>query len=221
MTFSGGSGNDAFTGAGGADTISGGAGNDTINGGAGKDVISGGDGNDVIVVNNPTQADVITLGAGADKAEFIAAAIADVLKTSSGTTAIVSITDFVAGTDKIGLFEQAGGVITSVVLAAAQTITTAANLTAVYGGITAIAASVDHAAVPAVVVPVSGGASAGTYLYVNDTTAAVSSTDDMLINITGITGTLAATDFIFASYFRGGTSLYLTNLPVKWSILFI
>jgi len=84
------------------------------------------------------------------------------------------------------------------VLSAAQTITTAANLTAVYGGITPIAASVDHAALQAVVVTVSGGASAGTYLYVNDTTAGVSTTDDMLINITGITGTLAATDFIFA-----------------------
>ena len=198
MTFSGGSGNDAFTGAGGADTISGGAGNDTINGGAGKDVISGGDGNDVIFVNNAGQADVITLGAGADKVDFSANALADVLKTSAGTAAIVSITDFVAGTDKIGLFELQGGIITSVVLSAAQTITTAANLTAVYGGITAIAASADHGALQAVVVTVSGGASAGTYLYVNDLTAAVSNTDDMLINITGITGTLAATDFFFA-----------------------
>jgi RTX calcium-binding nonapeptide repeat (4 copies) len=189
----------SLTGTGFNDAITGGSGADTLNGGAGKDVISGGDGADVILVNNATQSDVITLGAGADKAEFAANGIADLLRTSAGTAGIVSITDFVAGTDKIGLLELAGGAMTSVVLAAAQTIATAANLTAVYGGITAIAASADHGAASAVVVTVSAGAAAGTYLYVNDTTAGVASADDMLINITGITGTLAASDFIFAA----------------------
>jgi hypothetical protein len=49
-----------------------------------------------------------------------------------------------------------------------------------------------------VLVTVSGGASAGTYLYINDATGGVAAADDMLINITGITGTLASTDFLFA-----------------------
>jgi len=125
--------------------------------------------------------------------------LADALKTSSGTTAIVSITDFVAGTDKIGIVDTGvGGPATSMVLTAAQTIATAANLTAVYAGITAIAQSNAGGALSGAVVTVSAGAAAGTYLYVNDTNAVVSNGNDMLINITGITGTLANSDFVFS-----------------------
>lgn len=180
-----------------ADVITGGTGNDTITGGNGNDTISGGAGNDRIIVTGANQADNITTGAGTDTVVFSAANIAGLTAVSAGTTAIASITDFTAGTDKIALVNT-GGAQTSITLSNTQTIATAANLTAVYAGIAAIAASVDQAATSAAVIVVSAGAAAGTYLYINDATAGVSNTADALINITGVTGTLAASDFVFA-----------------------
>ena len=67
----------------------------------------------------------------------------------------------------------------------------------VYDGITAIAASTAGGALSASIVTVSAGARAGTYLYVNDATGGVSAAADMLVNITGISGTLTASDFVF------------------------
>ena len=101
-----------------------------------------------------------------------------------------------AGVDKFD-FITTGTAFTGATVANAQTIATAADLTAVYAGITAIAASTATNA-SAAVITVSAGAAAGTYLYVNDATAGVSNTADMLINITGVSGTVSATDFIFA-----------------------
>ena len=185
------------TGSGQADVLIGGSGADTINGGAGKDTINAGAGNDTITINTAGQADQITTGAGADIVKFSGASLAAALATSAGTTDVVRITDFVAGTDKIGLVDTSGA-FTSVVLANTQTIASAADLTAVFSGINAIAASTAAGAASAVVVNVTAGAAAGTYLYVNDATAGVSNTTDMLVNITGITGTLTASDFVFA-----------------------
>lgn len=197
VAITGGAGNDVLTGNAAKDTIVGGAGADTINGGAGIDTILGGAGDDVITVNTANQRDTITGGADADTIKFSAADLVNTLQTSSGTVAIVSIKDFVAGTDKIGIVDT-GGAATSMVLTAAQTIETAVTLSDVYAGITAIAASVDGGALSGAVVTVSGGAAAGTYLYVNDAMGAVSNANDMLINITGITGTLANSDFVFS-----------------------
>lgn len=183
------------TGSGLADILIGGSKADVINGGAGKDTITGNAGADVITVSAASQADVITGGADADSFKFSGTATT-MFTTSTGTSDIVSITDFVAGTDKIGLIDTAGA-WTSVTLAT-QTLATAADLTTVWAGITAIGASVDNAAAAASLITVSAGAAAGTYLYVNDTNAAVSNTLDMLVKLTGITGTLATTDFVFA-----------------------
>lgn len=180
------------------DTLTGGFGNDTIIGGAGADRIAGASqATGGTAATGGIQADVFTGGAGVDTFVFSGSTLANMATVSSGTTAITRITDFVAGTDKIALVNGAAAQ-TSVVLATAQTITTAADLTAVWAGITAIGASTSGGATNAVVVTVSGGAAAGTYLYVNDATAAVNSATDMLINITGVTGTLSASDFVFA-----------------------
>lgn len=184
-----------ITGSGLADILIGGSGNDTFNGGAGLDTITAGAGADTITVNVASQADVNTLGAGADTIKFSGTSTT-MMTTSTGTSAIVSITDFAAGTDKIGLVNSTGA-FTSVTLAT-QTIATAADLTAVWSGISAVAASATSGAASAVLVTVSAGAAAGSYLYVNDTTGAVSNTADMLVKVTGLTGTLAATDFVFA-----------------------
>lgn len=186
-----------LTGSSKADIISGGSGNDTIDGGNGTDIINGGAGNDTITVSTANQQDVITTGAGNDIVKFSGATLADVLHTSAGTTGVVSITDFVAGTDKIDL-AVTGGAFTSITLANTQTIASAADLTGVYSGISAIAASAAAGAASAAVINVTAGAAAGTYLYVNDATAGVSNADDMLVKISGLTGTLSASDFLFA-----------------------
>lgn len=184
------------TGSGLADIFIGGSGNDTFNGGAGKDTITGGAGDDTITVSTATQADVLTGGAGVDSFKFSGTATT-MFTTSDATTEIVRISDFVAGTDKIGLVDTVGA-FTSITLTT-QTMATAADLAAIWAGITAVTLSVDGGALYGSVITVSGGAAAGTYLYVNDTAGAgVSSAADMLVNITGISGTLAATDFVFA-----------------------
>lgn len=198
VAITGGSGVDTITGSAQADIINAGSGNDIINGGAGNDTINAGAGNDVITVNTANSADTISVGAGSDTVKFSAATPGAMFATSAGTTGVVKITDFAAGTDKIGLVDTASA-FTSMVLSSAQTITSAADLTGVYAGISAIGASTDDGALSGAVVTVSAGAAAGTYLYVNDVAGAgVSSTDDMLINLTGLTGTLSANDFVFA-----------------------
>ncbi|MCP4247967.1 MAG: DUF4214 domain-containing protein, partial [bacterium] len=111
-------------------------------------------------------------------------------------TSVTRITDFDVATDKISLVNDAAA-FTSITLQTPQTVGIAANLTAVYAGITAIAVSVNGGAANGVVVTVSAGAAAGTYLYVNDATGAVSNANDMLVNITGITTTLSTTNFQF------------------------
>jgi len=184
-----------------------------VTGSAQADVIVGGSGADTInsaLGGVVTRADTLTGGAGADIFSFKITGTNNqandnvtLYTVSSGTTAVTKITDFVAGTDKIHLeIDNTAGTLvagTSMVLATAQTIATASSLTAVYAGITAIGASTNGGALSGVVVTVSGGSAAGTYLYVNDAAGAgVSNSADMLINLTGLTGTLSAGDFTFA-----------------------
>jgi len=169
--------------------LTGGDGNETLKGTSKADTITGGGG-----------ADTITGGAGADKFTFASGS------ESVGTTAIDRITDFAAGgTDKIVLDDGSSGSFfsgisltsgTSANVNTAQTISSANTLSDVYNGITAINATT-ASTVQVVVVTVSAGSAAGTYLYINDGTGDVNSATDMLINITGISGTLAASDFAF------------------------
>jgi S-layer protein len=94
VTMAGNAGNDTLTGGAGADSIDGGAGEDTLTGGAGADTMTGGDGNDTL--NGGTGADTLTGGAGVDT--FVVSSATDSNGTNQDT-----ITDFTAGTDKLGL----------------------------------------------------------------------------------------------------------------------
>ena len=87
----GGTNGDTLNGGNGADTLTGGAGDDGLSGGAGKDVLSGGDGFDFL--RGGLDNDTLTGGAGNDvfNFNFLGSANAD------------RITDFVHGTDRIGL----------------------------------------------------------------------------------------------------------------------
>ncbi|MBI2770691.1 MAG: hypothetical protein HYX47_13775 [Burkholderiales bacterium] len=181
--------------------ITGGSGNDDLTGSAAVDTISGGSGNDRIYAG-PTgaagQADFLSGGSGSDQFRFAGTTNAELMKVSAGATAIVKITDFTPGVDKIALIGGGffGGNFISATVAPTQTVI-ASNLADIYAGITAIAASTSLN-VSAVIVNVIGAA-AGTYLYVNDAAGAgVSSTNDMLINLTGMVGTFTAADFAFS-----------------------
>lgn len=178
--------------------LTGGSGNDTLHGGVLADTISGGQGNDNIHQSAPggtSVGDVLNGGSGADRFIFTGAG-PTMYTESAGTTAVTSIGDFVAGTDKIVLIDTFGP-FTSATVAATQNIFSANSLTAVYAGITAIAGSVTGGAASAAVVVVSTGTAAGTYLYVNDVFAPVVNATDMLINITGLVGTLTQGDIAF------------------------
>ena len=188
----------SVTGTGFADIILGGTKADVLNGGAGKDTISGGAGDDVITVNTAAQADQITLGDGKDVVKFSGANLAATLATSAGTTDVVRITDFVAGTDKIGLVDAGWSVHVDRSLERPDDCFGCQPdccLCWYHGDLQHPRAALRQAVLSS---RVTAGASAGTYLYVNDATAGVSNANDLLVNITGLTGTLAATDFVFA-----------------------
>ncbi|NCQ95506.1 MAG: hypothetical protein GPJ33_09460, partial [Microcystis aeruginosa W11-03] len=149
--------------------IVGNSGNNQINGGAGIDTLTG--------------------GLGADT--FIFQFGQSTISTSD------RITDFAINSDKIDLLTQSGNAMSApsnFSRAADSTVTTLDNLinqvfTDANGATTGNQAlAVNSAAL----VQVTGGAIAGTYLVINDSTAGFQSSNDLLINITGFTGTLPA-----------------------------
>lgn len=87
----GSAGNDVLTGDGGNNLIRGGAGGDIIDGGAGNDILDGGSSNSILGLGS----DTLTGGAGADAFAFTD-------PTAIGGE-IMTITDFVSGTDHIDL----------------------------------------------------------------------------------------------------------------------
>lgn len=180
--------NDTITGDLQANILSGNAGNDSINGGLGNDILNGGFGNDNL--NGGSGIDTLTGNADADTFvfQFGQSSVSDL-------TLPDRITDFAIGTDKIDLllstgaatgapvsFTRAANSIAATRTALATQVFTDAN--GLLAGNQALAAN------SAALVQVTAGAIAGTYLFINDSTAALSSTNDLLINITGFSGAL-------------------------------
>jgi hypothetical protein len=161
--------NNVITGNTGNNIISGGLGNDTINGGAGADSLIGGSGNDVFVFR---------------------------FGQSSASTPD-RITDFAFGTDKIDLLTQAGLATAAPTSFSRATDSTAATLTS---AVTSVFADADGALAgsqtlglnSAALVVATNAAIAGTYLVVNDGTAGFQTANDLVVNLTGYTGTLPA-----------------------------
>ncbi len=205
-TITGSAGADSITGGAGADNITGGGGIDSITGGAGDDIITGGAG-----------ADVITGGAGADKFRF--ATIADITTSAN----VDKITDFVTGSDKIAIQGDAGASATLLGLTLVTATATAAVMNTAIADATSVATIADVYAALATsldnttgheftgstatadglvarVVTFATGTAAGTYLVVNDSTAAFQATYDLVINLTGITGgAFAASDIMMTA----------------------
>ncbi|MCZ8103033.1 MAG: hypothetical protein O9972_34715, partial [Burkholderiales bacterium] len=173
-----GSNNINGTGNAGNNNITGNSGNNQINGGAGIDTLTGGLGADTFVF------------------QFGQSPIS----TSD------RITDFAINSDKIDLLTQGGSAMSapsSFSRAADSTATTLDNLvnqvfTDANGATTGNQGlGINSAAL----VQVTTGAIAGTYLIINDSTAGFQSSNDLLINITGFTGTLPALGNIPVSNF--------------------
>jgi Ca2+-binding RTX toxin-like protein len=156
-------------------------------GNAGNNNITGNSGNNQI--NGRAGIDTLTGGLGADT--FVFQFGQSTISTSD------RITDFAINSDKIDLLTQ-GGTATSAPSsfsrAANSTVTTLQNLvnqvfTDANGATTG---NQELAVNSAALVQVTTGAIAGTYLVINDSTAGFQSSNDLLMNITGFTGTLPA-----------------------------
>ena len=170
--------NDILTGTSGANVLNGDNGNDALNGGAGADTLTGGGGRDTFIF------------------QF----------GQSLVSASDRITDFTIGTDKIDLLTQGGlaaNAPSSFTRAADNTATTLQNLVnQVF--IDANGASGGNQALGvngAALVRVTSGAIAGTYLAINNSTAGFQANSDLLVNLTGLTGTLPVLGNIAVSSF--------------------
>lgn len=184
VTLTGGAGADSLVGGAGADSITGDADADTVTGGAGNDTLSGGAAADEI--NGGAGVDSLSGGDAADVFFFAA--------TESGetTSTVDRITDLNLDADSIDF----GGVIDLVVTATGTDYTTG-NATLVAAATAAATAhygtAADNSSETAVLFTYSGQ----TYLLLqgDDTDANYTTADDVLINVTGFTGTLTAGDF--------------------------
>lgn len=164
--------------------------------------------------------DTLTGGAGAD--QFVLAAKADMVTVAN----VNSITDFKVGEDKF-VFDVSGGIAGAVLTGAGallegvtftqntanmatmnDMITSHANVATLADVYTQlgtvltannfVGSDASGTATVAQVVTFTTGDAAGTYLVINDSTADFQDANDVVINITGIEGTLSATDFTFA-----------------------
>jgi Ca2+-binding RTX toxin-like protein len=165
--LTGSSRNDSLTGDNVSNVLVGNSGNDTLNGGAGQDALTGGAGNDT---------HIFQFG-------------------QSTVTLADRITDFAFGIDKIDLLTQGGLDITAPLSFSRATNNAATTLTSIVtsvfadangalGGLQALGMN------SAALVVATNTAIAGTYLVVNDGTAGFVAANDLVVNLTGYTGTL-------------------------------
>lgn len=180
-----------LSGNGGNDSINGGLNNDSLSGGLGIDTLNGGSGIDTLTGNGDADTFVFQFGQS----------------TISDLTLPDQITDFAIGTDRIDLllstgaatgaplsFTRAANSIAATRTALATQVFTDAN--GLLAGNQALAAN------SAALVQVTAGAIAGTYLFINDSTAGLSLANDLLVNITGFSGALPGVGNIpVASFF--------------------
>lgn len=169
---------------------------DILSGSSGANVLNGDNGNDIL--SGELGADTLTGGQGTDVFAFQFG--------QSTVSATDRITDFTIGTDKIGLLTSDGSTVitlTSFSRAADSTATTLLNLAnQVFTDANGASAGNQALGVNgAALVKITSGAIAGTYLAINNSTAGFQANSDLLVNLTGLTGTLPALGNIVVSSF--------------------
>jgi ELWxxDGT repeat protein len=162
-----GTGNLNGTGNGLNNQITGNSGNNNLNGAAGVDTLTGGVGTDIFIF------------------QF----------GQSTAAALDQVTDFAIGTDKIDLLSQAGGAINAPVAFTRATDSTTTNIDTIVTNVftDANGATAGNQALgmnSAALVRVANTTT--TYLIINDGTAGFQSANDLVINLTGLTGTFPA-----------------------------
>jgi ELWxxDGT repeat protein len=161
-----GSGNLNGTGNGLNNQITGNSGNNNLNGAAGTDTLTGGVGTDIFIFR---------FG-------------------QSTSAALDQVTDFAIGTDKIDLLSQAGAAINAPVAFTRATDSTTTNINTI---VTNVFTDANGATAGNQALGINSAAlvrdnSSSTYLIINDGTAGFQSANDLVINLTGLTGTLPA-----------------------------
>jgi subtilisin-like proprotein convertase family protein len=184
----GGSAKDFLTGDGNANRIEGNAGNDVIAGAGGNDTLLGGDGDDDF--SGGLGADTINLGPaqGYDIIRYASAGES----RAAAMDRIEGFTQSGLGFDRIGLENNAGALFagvtaSSIALGTRIELASAGTLADLLAGIVGLAAST-ASALSVTQVKVAAGAMAGSYVVVNDTSAAFDATTDMLIGLQFATG---------------------------------
>jgi hypothetical protein len=166
------------TGNAGNNVITGNSGNNILNGGAGIDTLTGGTGNDIFLF------------------QFSQSTVANPDR----------ITDFAIGSDKIDLLSAAGGVLPAPAAFSRAANSAATTLTNVVNAVFtdangSLAGNQALGINGAALVQVTTTGIAGNYIIVNDNVAGFQSANDLLVNVTGITGTLPALGNITVSNF--------------------
>jgi ELWxxDGT repeat protein len=146
--------------------IKGNSGNNSLNGAAGVDTLTGGLGADIFIF------------------QF----------SQSTSAAPDRVTDFAIGTDKIDLLSQAGAAINAPVAFTRATDSTTTNINTI---VTNVFTDANGATAGNQALGINSAAlvrdnSSSTYLIINDGTAGFQSANDLVINLTGLTGTLPA-----------------------------
>jgi ELWxxDGT repeat protein len=146
--------------------IKGNSGNNSLNGAAGVDTLTGGLGADIFIF------------------QF----------SQSTSAAPDRVTDFAIGTDKIDLLSQAGAAINAPVAFTRATDSTTTNINTI---VTNVFTDANGATAGNQALGINSAAlvrdnSSSTYLIINDGTAGFQSANDLVINLTGLTGSLPA-----------------------------
>jgi hypothetical protein len=170
------------------------AGNDTLNGGAGSDTLDGGDGNDIL--NGGAGNDTLNGGTGADT--LTGQGDADIFAFQFGQSISYNfdiITDFTINADKIDLLASGGLAMPRPVAfsRAANNFSTSQStlISNVFSDTDGFLAGNQALGLNSAALVVATGSSiAGTYLIINDETDGFQATTDLLIKLTGYSGSL-------------------------------
>jgi len=185
-TLSGGDGNDFLNGGSGNDSLNGGSGNDSLNGGDGNDSLSGGDGNDSLSGGDGN--DILLGGLGQDT--LLGGAGNDIYREAFGDSLVTGrdrLADFAIGSDKVDLLTMPVSLSRAVNTTASDLFVLAKQVFADSDGTKSgnQPLGVNSAAIAVVTSGITG-----TYLIANDFGTGFNSSRDLVISITGYTGTL-------------------------------